>query len=107
MNWLTRSRTGRTRRSNLLRRKLMPNPCCATPEARPVPALLEEPAWEYGTLHQGMPPPGFDLTAVELGLESIGFNLFEITRTIAVRPPIEVRRPEALAPCRPAGTARN
>ena len=81
----------------------MPDLCRATPDDRPVPALLEAAAWEYaGTLHwgdvppPGFPPPGFDLTAAELGVRLNGFHLFQITRTIVVRAPIEVRRPEAL-----------
>lgn len=84
---------------NLFRRKLMPDLCCATPDESPVPSLQEGPAWEYAsTLHwRDMPPPGFDLTDTELGVRLNGFHLFQITRTIVVRAPIEVRRPDALA----------
>ena len=96
MTW----QTGATQRAtldlrlayNLFRRRLMPDLCCAVPEDRPVPAFLEGTTWEYaGTLHQNnLPPPGFDPTAAELGVQLNGFHLFQIIRHIVVRAPVSL-----------------
>ena len=94
MTW----QTGATQRAtlasglayNLFWRRLTPDLCCAVPEDRPVPIFLEGSTWEYaGTLHQNdLPPPGFDLTAAELGVQLNGFHLFQIIRHIVVRAPV-------------------
>ena len=62
---------------NLFRRRDASDLYCAVPEARPVPAFIRTPAWEFvGKMDRESPLAGFRERAARVAMHHQGFYAF-------------------------------
>jgi hypothetical protein len=75
-----------SRTYNLFSRKRSPGLVCAVPEDRPVPAFLNG-TWRFsGRADPAAAPAGFNERAARVGIDAIGFYLFECVREPGAAP---------------------